>query len=437
MPPEDPRRGSDPSGGDDGESGGPPDQGDRASRSRDRHAVSSDAAANGGTVDGTDYGTGDEWAAGQRDRSGDATAPPPSPRDIEHAFHVTEVRSEGDRVYYFGHALVDEGLARALGSTFERAGYEISHVERAGEDVVVARPQTTDGGVPWTHLLLFLLTIGSTLIAGSYWFYVDPVQEPGQIWRGWPFSVGIMTVLGVHELGHYAMTRRHDVDATLPYFIPVPTLIGTMGAVIRMKGRMPNRKALFDIGVAGPIAGIVATIVVTVIGLHLDPVTAPASLANAEGTQEIAIGFPPLLQFLAWATGQPLYSGDPMTSVHPLVIAGWVGMFVTFLNLIPVGQLDGGHVVRSLAPAYQQAVSLAIPPLLYGLAAYLLVVRNVAPRNVLLWVVWGTIALGLAFLGPATPMDDDTTLDGKRRLVGIATFAVGLTCFAPVPIAIV
>jgi len=204
-----------------------------------------------------------------------------------------------------------------------------------------------------------------------------------------------------------------------------------------MKGRMPDRRALFDIGVAGPIAGLVATVVVTVIGLHLEPVTAPASLAASESSQEIAIGFPPLLEFLAWATGQPLYYDDPLTSVHPLVIAGWVGMFVTFLNLIPVGQLDGGHVVRAIAPEYQATVAAVVPAVLYALAGYLLLVQDVAPRNVTLWLVWGTIARGLAFVGPATPSDDDTELGTKRTLIGLVTFAVGLTCFAPLPIAIV
>jgi len=392
--------------------------------------------ANGGVADAED-GWGERPIAEALGADGDA-GPPPTPRDIEHAFHVTEARTEGDRVYYFGHALLSSGLARALGPEFQAAGYSISHVERAGEDVIVARPTSTGvDGIPWTHLVLFVLTIGSTLVAGSMWFYVDPIQSPGQIWRGWPFSLGIMTVLGVHEFGHYAMTRRHDVDATLPYFIPVPTLIGTMGAVIKMRGRMPDRKALFDIGVAGPIAGLVATVVVTVIGLHLDPVTAPAELANSESSQEIAIGFPPLLEFLAWATGQPLYYEDLRTTVHPLVIAGWVGMFVTFLNLIPVGQLDGGHVVRAIAPEYQATIAAVIPGVLYALAGYLVLFEGVAPRNVMLWVLWGTIALGLAFVGPATTSDDDTELGTKRTLVGIATFVVGLTCFAPLPIAVV
>ena len=436
MPSEDPGRGS-----------GPRDRDDRDGTGRDREpsdrpasqsgwdeSASGPTSANGGTADVGAGRLDDDHPSGP----GDEARRPPTPRAIDHAFHVTEVRTEGDRVYYFGHALVSDDLEAAIAPAFRNSGYAISHVERAGEDVVVARPAATGvDGVPWTHLLLFVLTIGSTLIAGSMWFFVNPIQEPTQIWKGWPFSVGIMTVLGVHEMGHYVMTRRHDVDATLPYFIPVPTLIGTMGAVIRMKGSMPDRKALFDIGVAGPIAGLIATIAVTVVGLYLDPVTAPAELANSENAQEIAIGFPPLMHVLSWITGQPLYYDDPLTTVHPVVVAGWVGMFVTFLNLIPVGQLDGGHVVRAIAPEYQATIAAVIPGLLYALAAYLLFVRDLAPRNVTLWLVWGTIALGLAFVGPATPTDDSTDLGWKRTLIGLATFAVGLACFAPVPIAIV
>ncbi|AGN00567.1 peptidase M50 [Salinarchaeum sp. Harcht-Bsk1] len=434
MPSEDPGRGVGPRDRD-GRDGTERDRepSDRRDRS-ERQSRWGAASANGGTAD---LGPGSLDAEQPGGPGTDANRPPP-PSAIDHAFHVTEVRTEGDRVYYFGHALVGDDLEAAITPAFRNAGYAISHVERAGEDVVVARPAASGvDGVPWTHLLLFVLTIGSTLIAGSMWFFVNPIQEPTQIWKGWPFSVGIMTVLGVHEMGHYVMTRRHDVDATLPYFIPVPTLIGTMGAVIRMKGSMPDRKALFDIGVAGPIAGLIATVAVTVVGLYLDPVTAPAELATSENAQEIAIGFPPLLHFLSWLTGQPLYYDDPLTTVHPVVVAGWVGMFVTFLNLIPVGQLDGGHVVRAIAPEYQATIAAVVPGVLYALAGYLLLVRDLAPRNVTLWIVWGTIALALAFVGPATPTDDSTDIGWKRTVVGIATFVVGMTCFAPVPIAIV
>jgi len=431
---------------DDGEESdeGSPDDAPRSPASGDgpqfpAAGASSDATPSGAPGPSPDPRSPDHGSRSPADTSRESGFDAPSPAAIQAVFHTHEVRRERGRVYYFGHALVgDAELRQALRTTFADAGYRLSHVERAGEDVLVARPRSTgDDGIPWLNVVLFVATLCSTLVVGSMWFYVDPVQNPGQIWRGWPFAVGIMTVLGVHELGHYAMTRYHDVEATLPYFIPVPTLIGTMGAVIRMKGQMPDRKALFDIGVAGPVAGLVATVVVTLIGLHLDPVTAPASLAESGATYELALGFPPLLQFLAWLSGQPLYFDDPMTTVHPLVIAGWVGMLVTFLNLIPVGQFDGGHVLRAIAPEHQTTVAAVVPAVLYSLAGYLLLVQGIAARNVMIWAVWGTAALGLAAVGPATPMDDDTAIGPRRKLLGAATFLVGLACFTPVPIAVV
>src|SRR5699024_2008093 len=150
---------------------------------------------------------------------------------------------------------------------------------------------------------------------------------------GWPFALSVLAILGIHELGHYALSRYHGVDASLPYFIPLPNIIGTMGAVIRMRGRMPDRKTLFDIGGAGPLAGLVVACIVTVVGLSLPPVAEPGF--------PIEFNYPLLVQGLAALTGQPLAYPDGL-AVNPVVFAGWVGMFVTFLNLIPVGQLDGG-----------------------------------------------------------------------------------------------
>jgi len=427
----------------DGPSGDGTSAGSTPTDGRSREGTQDGAPRSGGARETGAREPGPGSGAGVRTRAtvepGGLPRDAPTPPELAEFFRVTEVRSEGDRVYYFGYALVPpRRLDREVWPTFDEAGYDVQHVEQAGEDMLVARPSNPGiDGIPWTHLLLFVLTVGSTLVAGSMWFGIDPAATPGQIWRGWPFAVGIMTVLGVHELGHYAMARHHRVDATLPYFIPVPTLIGTMGAVIRMKGRMPNRRALFDIGVAGPIAGLVATVVVTVVGLHLDPVTVPAEVVESEATYEISIGFPPLLHFLAWVTGQPLYLEEAARSVHPVVIAGWVGMLVTFLNLIPVGQLDGGHVVRAITPAYQETIGAAVPAVLYALAGYLLLVAGVEPRNLLIWVVWGTVALAVATVGPATPVDDTAELGRRRRLIGAATFVFGLTCFAPVPIAIV
>jgi len=221
-------------------------------------------------------------------------------------------------------------------------GYDADLERRHGEYAIVAEPTSVGiDGIPWTNIVLFLLTVGSTLFAGSFWYQLDPIADPGVIWQAWPFTAAILGVLGVHEMGHYVMSRYHQVDASLPYFIPVPTLIGTMGAVITLKGRMPDRKALFDIGAAGPLAGLVATVVATVIGLHLPPVSVdPALLQNPDAVR-IELGYPPLLELLAAGFDQPLYRNDPTTGVNPVVIGAWVGMLVTFLNLIPVGQLDG------------------------------------------------------------------------------------------------
>ena len=243
----------------------------------------------------------------------------------------------------------------------------------------------------------------------------------------------ILGVLGVHELGHYVMSRYHDVDATLPYFIPFPSVIGSMGAVIRMKGRIPDRTALFDIGVAGPLAGLVATVVVTVIGLQLDPLPVQEAASGDAGTF-IRFNNPVLLVLIAEATGT---AGKLAAngSVHPVVFGGWVGMLVTVLNLLPVGQLDGGHILRAVVGPRQETLSAAVPGLLFALAAYLYVVRGTV-NSVAIWVFWGLFALGLAYAGAADPIYDEP-LDRRRVAVGLLTLGLGLLCFTPVPIEIV
>jgi membrane-associated protease RseP (regulator of RpoE activity) len=242
-----------------------------------------------------------------------------------------------------------------------------------------------------------------------------------------------MGVLGIHELGHYVMSRYHDVDASLPYFIPLPTYIGSMGAVIKMRGRIPDRRALFDIGAAGPLAGLVATVVVTAIGLQLEPLAVQQTAQPAsEEAARIVFNNPPLLQAIADLTGtaSKLESG----TVHPVVFGGWVGMFVTFLNLLPVGQLDGGHIVRAMVGRRQETVAAAVPGALFALAGYLLFFQE-GVNSVGIWAMWGLFALGLAYAGPATPIHDDT-LDSPRLALGVVTFVLGALCFTPVPVAI-
>jgi len=373
--------------------------------------------------------------AGRSEPSNASTPPPPDA--IADRFQVYEVRHENERIYYFGLPLVEtDRLETAVWEQFHDAGYEVKHVTQAGEDVLVARPQQhADEGLPWTHIALFGLTILSTLFAGALWFHVDLTANPAAILQGWPFAAAILTVLGVHELGHYALGRYHGVNVTLPYFIPVPTLIGTMGAVIRMKGRIPSRRALFDIGVAGPLAGLIATIVVSSIGLSLGPIRVPEWVVQAEDAVRITVGYPPLMEFLAWVLDAQLHYDDPRLAVHPVVIGGWVGMFVTFLNMIPVGQLDGGHVLHAIADSLYRPISLAVPGTLIALALGLHVAGGVPLNDVAVWLFWGILTGILAVVGSVRPVSEET-IGPRRRALGVLTFLLAGLCFAPVPLSV-
>ncbi|PSP55013.1 hypothetical protein BRC82_08280 [Halobacteriales archaeon QS_1_67_19] len=319
---------------------------------------------------------------------------------------------------------------------FREHGYEVQLTNDTGEYVLVAEPADNSiDGIPWTNVVLFVLTVVSTLYAGTAWYHIDLAENPAGILRAWPFAAAVIGVLLTHELGHYVMTRYHGVNASLPYFIPLPTLIGTMGAVIRMKGQMPDREALFDIGVAGPLAGLAATVVVTAIGLSLPPEPVPPSLVNNPNAIQVEFGYPPLLELIAWLIDEPVSYESQRLAVNPVVIGGWVGMFVTFLNLIPVGQLDGGHIVRAMLGRQQERIAALVPVALFGLAAYVFYVENVSNASVL-WVFWGLLATYVAYVGPADPIDDEG-LDPRRKLVGILTFLIGALCFTPVPVEIV
>ncbi|MFC7167450.1 site-2 protease family protein [Halospeciosus flavus] len=363
----------------------------------------------------------------------------PAPRSFASVFDVYEVRREDEEVLYFGDPRAgQERLVRTVWPLFRERGYEVSLDRRMGELVLVAEPLDLGvDGVPWTNVLLFGLTVLSTLFAGAGWYYVQDLTSPAIV-QALPFTLAVLGVLGVHEMGHYVASRYYGVRASLPYFIPVPTLIGTMGAIIKMRGQMPDRKALFDIGVAGPLAGLAATLVVTVVGLKLPPVTVPEWVLNAppEQTMEIVFHYPILLKGIAWLLGEPLrYPNDPSLVVNPVVIGAWVGMFVTFLNLIPVGQLDGGHMLRAMVGETHERFAPVVPGLLFALAGYVYYVLD-AGNAATLWVVWGLIAVFLVNAGSVRPVDD-SPLDRKRVAVGVFTFLLGVLAFVPVPIEII
>ncbi|RAW46999.1 site-2 protease family protein [Halorubrum sp. 48-1-W] len=378
----------------------------------------------------------------REDGTPSATVDVPRPDPLRTFFRVEEVRREDGRVRYVGESYIPERtLLRKLVPAFREAGYDVDVETLEDGHVVVATPFGHGrDGIPWVNVGLFLATVLSTLFVGAYGWYYVPLAEiranPLSMLRAWPFTAAVLGVLMTHELGHYVAGRYHGVDVSLPYVIPFVFPFGTLGAVIRMRGRMPSRKVLFDVGAAGPIAGLVATVVVTVIGLSLDPIRVPAEVAAGSGTV-IRFNNPPLLALIADLIGRPTSYADPTRAVHPVIIGGWVGMFFTLLNLLPVGQLDGGHMVRAMIGPRQETIASLVPGALFAIAAYLYYGRGLGlDESVGLWAFWGVFSLVIAFNGPATP-DDEARLDWPRVAVGVLTFGAGALCFLLVPIQVV
>lgn len=374
--------------------------------------------------DGSDFGSGFGAAV-----SGNPS--PPHPRSISGSFCVYEVESIDDGAVYYGEPLGDtEEVLREVAPSFRESGYRVSLTRSGVEHVLVAKErQTSVDGVPWKNLALLFATLLTTTFAGARWYGVNFFEDPTSAISAWPFTLSVMGVLAVHELGHYLLARYHDVETSLPYFIPVPNVIGTFGALISMRDNIPSRRALFDIGVAGPLAGLLATVVVTAVGVTLPPVESPSSPV----VESIELGYPPLIHAIAFVMGSTLQYGDGLM-VNPVVVGGWVGAFITFLNLMPVGQLDGAHVTRAVVGEKISVVQRVVPALLFALAGYLFLFAdgNSAP----LWAFWGILTLVLSFVGSVTPIDE-SPVGGKRRAVAALTLGLGILCFTPVPISIV
>ena len=351
----------------------------------------------------------------------------PRPEALAEQFYVYEVQTGEEEVRYYGEPLADrETVLDALSPRFRSRGYRVSLTRDTGEFVLVATERTPGvDGVPWTNLALFAATTATTLFAGARWYGYDPLASPARLVEAWPFAASVLFVLAVHEFGHYALSRHHGVDVSLPYFIPLPNLIGTLGAVIRLRERVPSRRALFDFGVAGPLAGLVATVGVTAVGVTLPPV----AVASGAGPG-VELSYPPLVRGVALALGEPL-AYPAGRRVNPVVVAGWVGAFVTFLNLLPVGQLDGAHVLRAVAGEQTARLQYLVPVALAALAAYLFVFED--GRAAGLWAFWAVLALVFARIrGP--PPTDSSGVGPARTLVAAGTLALGLLCFTPTPV---
>jgi membrane-associated protease RseP (regulator of RpoE activity) len=274
--------------------------------------------------------------------------------------------------------------------------------------------------VPYVHIVLFVLTFLSTLTVGAVQAGVDPLKEPSGILAGLPFAATLMIILLCHEFSHYLSSKKHDVVATLPYFIPAPTLFGTFGAFIKMKTPITTKNALMDIGASGPIAGFIASVIATVIGLSLSRIV-PVGKAAAVLTLGDSLLFSGLSKLIV---GTVPRNYDVL--LHPIAFAGWIGFFVTSINLIPVGQLDGGHIAYALLGERHSNVSKVL-------------ILVMVLLGIFVWEGWAIWAVLLIFLGFRHPpiVYSGVPLDPKRKVIGWIAVVIFIITFMPVPITVV
>lgn len=297
----------------------------------------------------------------------------------------------------------------------------------------------------WVNLVLFGLTLLSTLWIGSLFSTVpmpaleSPVQALVQITlHGWPFALTLLAILTAHEFGHYFAARYHKLAVTLPYFIPFPLPpIGTLGAFIRLKEPVPDRRKLFDIGVAGPLAGFILAVPLLFYGLSTSPVIVPQPTPGGWVEGNSLLYYSAKLITFGKALPNALTGEDVL--MNQITTAAWIGLLVTALNLLPVGQLDGGHTVFALFGEKARYANLVtVSAMAIFAVAGLEIVQRYLPFLSAVgftgWFVW----LGLIFfmIGPYHPpaLDDVTQLDNKRRWLGYVVILIFILTFTPVPL---
>ena len=336
--------------------------------------------------------------------------------------------------------IFDEILARfnRLGYTPMLRGEDGLHLLQAAPIVIKSKT-----GRPVVNLVLFVFTVLSVLLIGAQRENVDVLSHPAQIWRGWPFAVTILGILTAHELSHYFVGRRYGSPVSLPYFIPMPlSILGTMGAVIVQKGPMRSRKALFDIGIAGPIGGLVLAVPLLFIGLAFSYVGSPREF------MDLPPGAPvPVMQegnsllYLAAKyvihgrllpdpkTGEDVWLSPPSPG-GSIAFAAWAGLLVTALNLFPIGQFDGGHVAYALWGRKAWRLAGGFLVLIFAWSLVLMLLGNQASST---WFTWGLMGLLIRPRHPP-PLNDLTPVDRKRRILGWVMVGVFLLILTPVPL---
>ncbi|GAB4531330.1 MAG: site-2 protease family protein [Anaerolineales bacterium] len=387
-------------------------------------------------------------------------------QQVRRVFAIDDLTWEGkdSLVRYHGHLTMDSQVAYDMLAAALRP-YNVTPLFRIsqGRETIILisgaiQPQASN---LWVNVVMFLLTLLSVLFAGGLYGYQGDL--PGNSGMGWgrfiltalrtglPFAISMLAILLAHEFGHYLAGRYHKTHVTLPYFIPFPfSPFGTMGAFIQMKEPPKNRRVLLDIGMAGPLAGLLVAVPVLFIGLRLSTLdTLPHLITrntafSLEGNSLLYLlakfavfrqwlpaphsynGLAPLTYWLRYFfTGQPLPLGGQDVLLHPVAWAGWAGLLVTALNLIPAGQLDGGHALYVLLGKQVDRIRPLILAILFVLG--------------LVWNGWWLWAFLILIFGGthAEPLDQITPLDGRRRVLAILGLVVFVLVFTPVPLILV
>jgi membrane-associated protease RseP (regulator of RpoE activity) len=371
-------------------------------------------------------------------RAAAAKAPPVIPSVIVAAMEskltpllvITGHKTRGNVVQFEGHL---KGKADEVYNKIREAfaGDPVTPVLLEGEEnevrvVILPEPGTAPAAEQpkwWLHWLLFLATLATTTWAGALHAGVNLLQQPERYAVGLPYSLGLLLILGAHELGHYFTAKMNGIQVTPPFFIPVPFALGTFGAFIKIKSFTPNRRALFDVAVAGPLAGLVFAIPALLIGLRYSQVL-PGSTPASLGHIGVNIDSSVLLACLAkMSLGVPMLADDHLL-LHPLAFAGWLGLLVTALNLLPIGQLDGGHISHALFGSRKaRGVSMV------ALAALLLLALFVWPGL----LFWALIVFFIAGTRDAPAANDVTPVGLPRKVLGYFTFLLLLFIIVPVP----
>jgi membrane-associated protease RseP (regulator of RpoE activity) len=299
-------------------------------------------------------------------------------------------------------------------------------------DAQSQRPRPTQRW--WLHGLLLFLTLVTTTVVGSrlamnfaanrpafvldedFGFFVSIWEQPQILWSGLPFSLTLLTILLAHELGHFLACRFHRIDASLPYFLPAPTLIGTFGAFIRIRAPIFSRRELFDVGVAGPIAGFIFLIPALGVGLAYSKI-----VPGIAEQGDLVFGSP----LLVWLAAKLVFPGVAQADLylHPVARAAWVGLLATALNLLPIGQLDGGHILYAFFGRHHRRLSQIFAVIL---AAVGVVFGWIG------WILWAGFFLWTGLRHPPI-IDESPVGEGRARLAVLALLILALS-FTPVPV---